>query len=634
MIAAELGTFEWDILNDRLFGDENFERLFGVSLSGERSAPLATFAAAIHPDDRAATLALVRRTVETGAPYETEYRIVTGGRVRWVHARGKVERDEAGRAIRFSGVLIDISPRKETELERNLVTAELRRLSAVHETILSNTDDFAYIFDLQGRFLYANRRLLTVWAKTLDQIIGRTCLDLGYPAWHAAMHMREIEQVIATKQPVRGEVPFTGDSGISGVYDYIFKPVLDAHGEVEVIAGTTRDVTERKRFEQELQRARDEALAASRAKDDFLAALSHELRTPLNPVLLLASDAANNFALPEELRATFETIRKNTELEARLIDDLLDLTGIARGKLQMKRSPVDVYDVLRDTLSNLAPEFHEKRVTLALELTQERAVVDADAARLSQVFGNLLRNAVKFTPPGGRVTIRSRQDGQATEILISDTGIGMTAGEIERVFAAFTQGDHASDPKGHRFGGLGIGLAIARSVVEAHGGELKASSDGRDHGSVFVVRLPLLAAVPEAAQSSSGRFIGPQVLTTGRPRRVLLVEDHEPTREALARLLRRRNYEVVVAGTVDDAREFLAAQSVDLLVSDIGLPDGSGIQVMAEARQRYNLQGIALTGYGMAEGIERSRLAGFGAHLTKPIRVESLEAALAAVTTK
>ncbi len=633
MIAAEVGTFEWDVAADRLFGDENFERLFGVNIGPEGSAPIAAFIEAIHPDDRKATLALVQSTLETGVPYETEYRIVAQGRTRWVHVRGNVERDGTGRPLRFAGVLIDISTHKQTELERNAVSAELRRLSNVHETILSNTDDFAYIFDRQGRFLYANRRLLTVWAKTLEQIVGKTCLELGYPDWHAAMHMREIEQVIATKQPIRGEVPFTGASGISGVYDYIFKPVLGANGEVEVIAGTTRDVSDRKRAEQELQRARDAALAASRAKDDFLAALSHELRTPLNPVLLLASDAASNPAVPAELRATFETIRKNTEIEARLIDDLLDLTGITRGKLKMNKSRTDVHAVLRDTLANLAPEFREKRLELTVELAAVRTAVEADPVRLSQVFANLLKNAIKFTPEGGAVTVASRTDAGRIEIRIADTGLGLTAGELERVFDPFTQGEHATDPEARRYGGLGIGLAIARSVVEAHGGELEAASAGRNRGSAFSVRLPW-SAVPAELSGTAEVFessVEPAAANQPGPRRVLVVEDHEPTRVALARLLRRRGYNVTVADTLATARAVLERQSIDLLVSDIGLPDGSGMTLMAEVRERHGVPGIALTGYGMADDVERSRSAGFTRHLTKPIRVESLEAALAAV---
>lgn len=249
MIAGELGTYEWDVGADRLYGDANFARIFSVALDSAGSAPLQDYLAAVHPDDVPLTKQRIERSVETGEDYEADYRIRRGSTFRWVTARGRMTRDATGRVATFSGVVLDITDRKRAEEERRVAAEQLQRQFRIYDTIFSSTDDFAYIFDLQGRFLYANRSLLRVWAKTLDQIVGKTCYELGYPTWHADMHMREIAQVIATKQPVRGEVPFTGDSGISGIYDYIFTPVLGPNGDVESIAGTTRDVTARKRRE-------------------------------------------------------------------------------------------------------------------------------------------------------------------------------------------------------------------------------------------------------------------------------------------------------------------------------------------------------------------------------------------------
>lgn len=249
LIAGELGTYEWDLETDRLYGDANFARLFSVVRDAEGGAPLREFLAAIHPDDRAETIALVEHSVRTGADYQADYRIGSDAQHRWVSARGRMRRDADGRVMRFAGVVVDITERKRAEESREKANEALKRQFRLYDTILSATDDFAYIFDLEGRFRYANRSLLRVWARTLEQVVGRTCYDLGYPTWHADMHMREIAQVIATKQPIRGEVPFTGGSGIFGVYDYIFTPVLGPDGEVESIAGTTRDVTERRHRE-------------------------------------------------------------------------------------------------------------------------------------------------------------------------------------------------------------------------------------------------------------------------------------------------------------------------------------------------------------------------------------------------
>lgn len=243
LIAGEVATYEWDMSSDRLWGDANFDRLFGVPRDDDGTAPLERFVAAIHPDDRERVMQRINETVETGRDYEAEYRIVTTPQERYVIARGRISPDPRDGKRRFHGVVLDITARKHLE-------EELERRTRIYDSILSTTDDFAYLFDRDGRFLFANRRLLAVWGKTLPEIIGKTVYDLGYPEWHAAMHMREIAEVIAEKHAITGEVPYTAPTGIFGVYEYIFSPVFDDAGEVEVIAGTTRDVTARKRAEE------------------------------------------------------------------------------------------------------------------------------------------------------------------------------------------------------------------------------------------------------------------------------------------------------------------------------------------------------------------------------------------------
>jgi PAS domain S-box-containing protein len=269
-------------------------------------------------------------------------------------------------------------------------------------------------------------------------------------------------------------------------------PRFGAAGEFTGYIGSCVDVSDRKVAEQEVTRARDQALAASRAKDEFLAALSHELRTPLNPVLLLASDAATNRALPEDVRADFEMIAKNVALEARLIDDLLDLTRITRGKLTLNLMPGDVHSILRDALTTVQADLDDKRIQLHLDLGAKRHAIRGDGVRLQQVFWNVLKNAVKFTPEEGKVRIETRvQENGRIIVRVSDTGIGLTAAEIERIFDAFSQGDHTDNEKYHRFGGLGLGLAISKRLVELHTGTIRASSPGRNQGATFDIELPL-----------------------------------------------------------------------------------------------------------------------------------------------
>ncbi len=252
------------------------------------------------------------------------------------------------------------------------------------------------------------------------------------------------------------------------------------------------DITERIKSEQALVNAKAAAESASRAKDDFLAALSHELRTPLNPVLLIASDAAEDRQLPPEIRASFDTIRKNIELEARLIDDLLDLTRIATGKMLLRMGDADVHRILQDSFASVQAELEEKRIQLSVQLVAKKYVVSGDAIRLQQVFWNILKNSVKFTPRGGEITVETSvsEEGNHLVVKIADTGIGMTPEELKRIFTAFSQGDHAASSF-HRFGGLGLGLAISQKIMELHSGHIRAESAGRAKGSVFTIELPL-----------------------------------------------------------------------------------------------------------------------------------------------
>ncbi|HEX2852374.1 MAG TPA: MEDS domain-containing protein [Opitutaceae bacterium] len=405
-----------------------------------------------------------------------------------------------------------------------------------------------------------------------------------------------------------------------------------------------RSELERKRTEREIEHARDEAVSASRAKDDFLAALSHELRTPLSPVLLLASDAAQNGLVPEPWRADFETIRRNVELEARLIDDLLDLTRITRGKLPVDRRATDANAVLQEAVGAVRADIATKQIVLTVNLDAAEPVVWGDPVRLQQVFWNILKNAVKFTARGGRISIETRVLAERRRFTakITDSGIGMTATELPRVFDAFSQGEHAGHGGSHVFGGLGLGLAIARRLVELHEGHISATSPGRDGGSEFVIELPLMRkievgpaesdAIPEPARAISLKGKGRAEEIQAVRGRILLVEDHAATRTTLENLLRRRRFEVVSAATVAEAFALAGNHGITLVISDIGLPDGNGYDLMTELRDRYGLKGIALSGYGMESDVNRSHVAGFSTHLTKPVCVRTLDEALNAAS--
>lgn len=431
-----------------------------------------------------------------------------------------------------------------------------------------------------------------------------------------------------------GSFPLTVGDRVIGLVvfgSYVREAIADA--DSNVLARIARYVA----IALDRARRERETVEASQAKDDFLAALSHELRTPLNPVLLVASDAMDNPKFPDEARAAFRVIEKNALLEARLIDDLLDLTRIAHGKLGLDAQPLDVHAVLRDAVETVRAELEEQKLSLEVNVGAEALPVLGDTGRLQQVFWNILKNAVKFTPRGGRIRVSSVVNSAANEVSvkIADTGIGMDAAELGRVFEAFAQGDHAHQGRSHRFGGLGLGLAISRKLMELHGGKIEASSGGKGLGSTFTLTLPLTRkAMPsETVAVSNVSTVRPTPTDSPKPgdARILLVEDHEPTRLTLAQLLTRRGFEVAAVASMEGALRTANAGRFDLVLSDIGLPDGDGFTLMRMLREQHGLKGIALTGYGMEEDLVRSSDAGFLTHLTKPISVKVLDRALAEI---
>lgn len=403
-------------------------------------------------------------------------------------------------------------------------------------------------------------------------------------------------------------------------------PVKNLRGEVIGASKIARDITEKKRSEAELRMARDEAEKASRAKDYFLAALSHELRTPLSPVLLVASDAAANPDLPPGVRANFDMIRRNVELEARLIDDLLDMTRITTGKLKTERRNINVHAVLETAISMVLNEIEQKGIMLKLKFQAMHSMASGDTMRLQQVFWNVLKNAVKFTPPRGAITVETKTEKDEYVVSISDSGIGMTERELEMVFDAFKQGDHSGNA--HRFGGLGLGLTISKNLVELHSGKIEAASPGRNQGSTFTIRIPLTQWHEPLEQNDS---MEPNNHEAHRPARahILIVEDDESTRSVLLKVLSNRNYKVTEADSAGKAAALAIENQFDLIISDIGLPDGDGYELFRTIREKSpSIKGIALTGYGAKDDFARSKDSGFDAQLTKPVKIQALEAAL------
>jgi two-component system CheB/CheR fusion protein len=381
--------------------------------------------------------------------------------------------------------------------------------------IVESSDDAIIGKDLTGKIISCNQGAAELFGYAPGELVGKSVAVLIAPD-RPDEEPKIIARIQCGESVVHYETVRRKKDGSLINVSLTISPVKDLHGKIIGASSIARDITERKRAQHQLEEsfqrektARQTAETASRTKDNFLAALSHELRTPLNPVLLVASAMAEDPQVPEETRGHFEMIRRNVELEARLIDDLLDINRITRGKLSLEKRPLDAHAILQDAITIIESDMKAKKIGLTLKLAAKQHMVLADAVRLQQIFWNILKNAVKYTPEGGKIAIETRthsKNGRLT-VSITDTGIGLTPEEISQIFNAFTQGDHAGPGGSHRFGGLGLGLAISRMLAELHSGVIRAASNGRDQGATFTIELPCIQSdagnIPPAPKKSS-----------------------------------------------------------------------------------------------------------------------------------
>jgi two-component system CheB/CheR fusion protein len=524
-------------------------------------------------------------------------------------------RDVEGQIIGVVGIATDITDRKYAEEERERLVRALEtqhaRLNAIVESIPAG---IIVAEAPDGRIVMQNSKVEEVLRQPLAPASGAGS-DGHWNAFEADGRRVGADE-LPLARGLRGEVVRNAEyiyhraDGSKGWVRVAGAPVRDSHGHIVGSVAIVHDIDQVKQAEEQIRQAKQQLEAANHAKDRFLAMLSHELRTPLTPVLALASSLAERRDLPPPLREDLETIRRNTALEATLIDDLLDVTRISRGKLQLNLQDLDVNDLLRNAVEICRPDTEGKQITVELELTAARHFVQGDAARLQQVFWNLIKNAVKFTPAGGTVCVRSYDLGEdELRVEVIDSGIGIDADVLPRIFDAFEQGATSIT---RQFGGLGLGLAISKALVEAHHGRISADSDGPGTGARFGVELRTVApAVSDAAEPSDGAE------PVERGLHILRVVDHTGSARVMQRLLRKSGHDVETAPSVALAMRAIdsAAEPFDMLVSDLGLPDGSGLDIMHELTRRgCPPRAIALSGFGTEEDVHRSLAAGFAAH--------------------
>jgi PAS domain S-box-containing protein len=629
------------------------------------------------------------------------------------------------------------------DAERQQLLERVRAQARIFDTTLSAIPDFAYIFDLRGRFLYANKALLDLWGLPLEQAIGKNFFDLQYPAPLATLLQQQIQQVIDTRTSLAGETPYTSPTGAGGFYEYIFTPVFSLDGTIEAVAGSTRDISARKHVENELRRRtqqfeallngaplavylvdadlrilevnpaarpvfgdtpnligrdfaevihvlRPRAFAdeivrlfrntletgepyfapekleqrddrgvaeiydwqvhripmpdgrhgvvcyfrditaqvnarraledSDRQKNEFLAMLAHELRNPLAPIRNAAEFIAR--ARPEDAQAqgSMGVIKRQIAHLTHMVDDLLDVSRISQGRIDLKIESVELSAVVAQAVETVRPLVHEKHHTLTIVSDHQTLRVNGDPTRLAQCLANILTNAAKYTDVGGEIELRWRPNGEHAVISISDNGVGVPPELLPRLFDLFVQGDRTLD---RAQGGLGIGLAVVKRLVEMHGGRVSATSAGLGKGTTFEITLPRTETIREPQ--------GKLPVAKSQPRRILVVDDNADSANSLSILLSFDGHETQTAYTAADALQAIESFLPDVVLLDIGLPRMDGYEVASRVRQLPHGRSIcliAVTGYGQPDDRDRTRDAGFDAHLVKPIDLDALERAL------
>ncbi len=494
-----------------------------------------------------------------------------------------------------------------------------------NEKILANMPSGIALVDPSSHnFLQANEAFASM-AKNFGQLPpGKDIYESTYDEVQI-VPADAIEKALSFGVPFQMvEQPFTDRQGVTHFVNVnllrLQGPEQRIQGVLYLVEDKTRDVT-----------LRQELIAANAEKDQFLALLSHELRNPLSPVIAMVGELEASAPDSPEVRRALEVIRRNVELEARLIDDLLDVTRIAKGKLQLSFETVAVHEMLKRAYEICREEILAQSLRIEFRLRAEHEFVNGDPARLQQVFWNLIKNSVKFTPKQGRIIVETfNPAANRIEIRITDTGLGIEPEKIGKIFNAFEQGQSSIT---RRFGGLGLGLAISKAMVTAHGGKIAVESEGKDRGATFIVTLDTVAA--PAARIDTAHSREPAITRAEtktrierRTPRLLVVDDHQDTCTGMKMMLERRGYRVTIANSANEAVEKARQEKFDLLISDIGLPDRSGYELMQELRATHALRGIALSGFGMENDVRRAREAGFSEHLTKPLNFERLEEAI------
>jgi PAS domain S-box-containing protein len=611
--AAGIGTWHLDLSSGVATYDESLNRIFGLG-AVETQTPMDARLAAIHPDDRSRVKTVVDDAIRQHREFTVEFRVVRpDGTIRWVRDRGRVAVDDRGAPTVATGAVMDIT--------------DQRRLEEHDRMLADATQAFAAAIDPESTLAAVAAGLVPRFAACCCAYLGSdTDVRLVQCAGETqlAPSERQVATVIETATAIRGPdllvLPLRGPAAAFGAIS--FAAAGPGFGASDIAFAT--ELVDRIALSLDRARLFRELQRANRVKDEFLATLSHELRTPLNAVLGWTRMLRRGTAPPDRTTAILETIERNATAQMQLVEELLDLSAMAAGGLRLSVTRVDLRDLVSSAVETVRPAAEAKTQRLNLSMDARLDEIAGDPARLRQVLWNLLANAVKFTPAGGTIDVRVAEGPTEVEMIVKDTGPGIPAEFLPHVFEPFRQGDSAAT---RTVGGLGLGLAIVRHIVEAHGGTVTAQSRGNGGGSQFSVRLPTgrPGTHPEA-RSGAAQLRG---------RRVLAVDDDESTQELVATMLLMYGVSVRTAGRATDAMEILSEWRPDVLLTDIAMPGEDGYALMRRVRAMPppvgRIPAVALTAFTDPQSVQNAFAAGFDAHLGKPLEPHVLADALAKV---
>src|SRR5262245_29549453 len=599
--AAHIGTFEWNIETNVNIWSEEIEALYGLPPGGF-GGRYEAWAERVYPEDLPRAEQDVQRALVDGE-YNSEWRAIwPDGRVHWIEARGKVYYDEAGRPLRLFGINKDVTERKR-------IDEELRANEQRLEIALAAAKMGSWHQDWGANDLNCSAACKANFGRSPNATLTYNDLfETIYPDDLA--HVRaSVQHAVQNHEELLEEFRVIWPDGSLHWISVLGRITYGSDGQPLYADGVTLDVTERKILEESLRYKTESLQEADRRKDEFLATLAHELRNPLAPIHNAIQILAKRGDDPVILTQSCEVLKRQVRLMVRLMDDLLEVSRIGRGKISLQKSQVDLAEVVAtavETTRSLIEACHHK---LRISLPESPLLIEADAARLAQVLSNLLNNAAKYTDDGGRIDLIVERGNGELALRVRDTGIGIAPEKLPKVFDMFAQVDSANE---RSRGGLGIGLTLARRLVEMHGGKIEAHSAGLGKGSEFVVRMPaLVEPLAESARKPAGNF---PAQAANRPRRILVVDDNVDSADSMAVLLRLNGHEVQIAHDGLTALEEARAFQPEVVFLDLNLPEMDGYEVARRLRLEPELRGmtlVAMTGYGQDEDRRRTQVAGF-----------------------